>query len=102
MISIDTDKCVGCSKCADICPGNLLTIKERLATIRDVKDCWGCTACVKACPKNCICYQLSADLGGAGSKLYAIDEKTTLTWIIDQPTGIKRKVIIDKTQSNRY
>ena len=101
-IYIDKTKCIGCGRCVEICPGNLLTLKDRAATIRDVRDCWGCTACVKACPKNAICYRLAADLGGAGSELYAIDKENTLTWLLKHPTGTERKVIIDKTQANRY
>ena len=101
-IQIDKTKCIGCGMCADICPGNLLKVVDKVSTIRDVKDCWGCTACVKICPKNAICYQLSADLGGAGSKLFAVDKKSTLTWILQSADGLENKITIDKTQSNKY
>ena len=101
-IDIDKAKCIGCGRCVEICPGNLLILKDRIASIRDVRDCWGCTACVKACPKNAICYRLAADLGGAGSKLYAIDEKNTLTWLLRNFIGIEQRIIIDKAQANRY
>ena len=102
MIVIDKNKCIGCGKCAEICPGNLLQIKNRCAEICDVRDCWGCTACVKICPKNAICYQLSADLGGAGVKLFANDEKNALKWIVKFPNGTEKIIEIDKNQSNRY
>ena len=102
MIVINKNKCVGCGKCAEICPGNLLQIKNRRAEIRDVRDCWGCTACVKICPKNAICYQLSADLGGTGAKLFANDEKNALKWIVKFPNGAEKIIEIDKNQSNKY
>ena len=102
MIKIDKNECIGCGKCAEICPGNLLQIKNRRAEIRDVRDCWGCCACVKICPQNAICYQLSADLGGAGAKLFANDEKNALKWIVKFPNGAENKIIIKKTESNRY
>ena len=102
MIKIDKKKCVGCGKCTDICPGNLLQIKNRCAEIRNVKDCWGCTACVKICPKNAICYQLSADLGGAGAKLFAKDEENVLKWVVQFPNGAESEILIDKKQANRY
>ncbi len=88
--------------CCDICPGNLLILKNKKVAIRDVKDCWGCTACIKICPKNAIYYQLSADLGGAGTKLFANDEKNALKWTLKFPNGAEKIIKIDKNQSNRY
>ena len=65
-IRIETSTCIGCGRCTDVCPGNLLFLKDKRAAIRDVRDCWGCTACVKECPKNAIFFTLEAELGGAG------------------------------------
>ena len=79
MIEIDEKKCIGCGKCTDICPGNLIFLKNFRAKIRDVRDCWGCCACVKICSRNAICYRLAADLGGAGAKLFAEDSAEKLT-----------------------
>ena len=102
MICIDKKNCVGCGKCIDICPGNLLTLKNSCATIRDMRDCWGCCACVKICPKGAIAYQLSADLGGAGAKLFAHDSKNKLTWQILKPDGEKIFLEVDKRQANKF
>lgn len=47
-IQINKLKCVGCGKCIEACPGNL--IKKDIdgkAFIKHVKDCWGCTSCLK-------------------------------------------------------
>jgi len=47
-ISINKDKCVGCRKCANVCPGNLIKMDdENRAFIKYPKDCWGCTSCIK-------------------------------------------------------
>ena len=104
MISIDKKICVGCGKCVDICPGNLLTLKNEnvCAFCREVRDCWGCCACVKICPKGAICYQLSADLGGAGAKLFAHDSKTKLIWEILKSNGEKIFLEVDKRQANKF
>ena len=102
MICIDEKKCVGCGKCVEICPGNLLTLKNYCASIRDFRDCWGCCACVKICPVNAIAYQLSADLGGTGAKLFAHDLSTKLTWQILKPDGEKFFLEVDKRQANKF
>ena len=102
MICIDEKICTGCGRCAEICPGNLLTLKDSHAAIRDVRDCWGCTACVKICPVNAIAYMLSADLGGAGAKLFAHDAPTKLTWQILKPDGEEIFLEVDKTQANKF
>ena len=102
MIKIDEKTCAGCKKCVEICPGNLLTLKNTCAAIRDVRDCWGCCACVKICPKGAIAYQLSADLGGTGAKLFAHDSKTKLIWEIIKLDGEKIFLEVDKRQANKF
>ena len=116
-ICIDQNKCVGCGACTEVCPGNLIFVSplkqtvepeknsvtaRKVARLRDVRDCWGCTACVKACRRQAIAYYLAADLGGAGAKLFAVDEKQTLTWKLEFPDGSEQSIVVDKTQSNRY
>ncbi len=102
MIVIDKKICVGCGRCVDICPGNLLEIKNTCAACRDIRDCWGCCACVKICPVNAIAYMLSADLGGVGAKLFAEDSATKLTWKILKPDGEKIILEVDKSQANKF
>ena len=101
-VRIDRDRCIGCRKCVEVCPGNLLICKNSKAEIRDVRDCWGCTACVKICPRDAIHFYLAADLGGSGGKLFARDSQDTLTWILKLPNGIEKQIVVDKNQSNKY
>ncbi|MCB2294007.1 4Fe-4S dicluster domain-containing protein, partial [Clostridium algoriphilum] len=50
-IKIDPQKCVGCGKCLQTCPGNLIFKKDdSKAFIKYPEECWGCTACLKECP----------------------------------------------------
>lgn len=49
-----TDSCIGCGKCAALCPLNNITM-------RDKKPVWGsncthCTACINLCPKDAVEY----------------------------------------------
>lgn len=102
MICIDEKICVGCKKCVDICPGNLLTIKNSCAVCRDVRDCWGCCACVKICPNGAIAYQLSADLGGAGAKFFAKDSAEKIIWTIKKIDGEEINLEVDKKSANKF
>lgn len=101
-IRIDAGKCIGCGRCAAVCPGNLLRLQHGRAAIRDARDCWGCTACVKACPKDTIFFTLEASLGGAGGRLYAHDSAAKLAWELVLPDGTRQEIVVDKTQANAY
>lgn len=57
-MEIDTEKCIGCLKCANACPFGALDIE----TIRQKKGapeltCAKCGECVSVCPANAISYQ---------------------------------------------
>lgn len=43
----------GCSKCADVCPHDAVTVTHRGVNIDDV-DCTGCGLCVQACPSQAL------------------------------------------------
>lgn len=101
-IRIETSTCIGCGRCTDVCPGNLLFLKDKRAAIRDVRDCWGCTACVKECPKNAIFFTLEAELGGAGGRLYAQDSADTLSWVLKLADGEEQRIVVNKKQANAY
>ena len=101
-IRIETSTCIGCGRCTDVCPGNLLFLKDKRAAIRDVRDCCGCTACVKECPKNAIFFTLEAELGGAGGRLYAQDSADTLSWVLKLADGEEQRIVVNKKQANAY
>ncbi|KAH3731644.1 hypothetical protein Pelo_17522 [Pelomyxa schiedti] len=52
---VDTNKCCGCSACANTCPFNAIEMKDRRPVI-DQKQCLGCTACDGTCPKKAISF----------------------------------------------
>ena len=100
-IRIEKAKCIGCKRCAAVCPGNLLVVENGKAQIRDARDCWGCTACVKECPQDAIFLTLEASLGGAGGRLYAEDAPDTLAWVF-RFAGGEQRITVDKHQANAY
>lgn len=49
MVSIDTNKCVACGGCIDLCPVVAISMINDTVTI-DNEKCTACTICVKVCP----------------------------------------------------
>ena len=50
---IDTAKCVGCGKCAEICPAKTIVITAKKARI-EAKNCIRCFCCHEMCPVKAI------------------------------------------------
>jgi len=48
-----TDKCIACGKCAEICPRQVITIKDRRA-VPDHSGCIRCYCCHEICPVQAI------------------------------------------------
>ncbi|HWR09762.1 ferredoxin family protein [Sporomusa sp.] len=102
-IRIDSQKCSGCGKCREVCPGSLLSAGSSGKTeITAPQDCWGCTSCLKECTYRAIQYYLGADIGGRGSLLYTRQDGSVLYWIVVQPDGRERIIPVDKNQANAY
>ena len=101
-VRINNEKCVGCGKCTEICPGNLFNISEGKAVMSYPKDCWGCVSCVKECPVQAIEFFLGADVGGNGSIMTVSEEPDALHWIIEKSDETVTKIDIDRTSSNKY
>ena len=104
--SVDEGLCIGCGRCTEACPGNLLLMQEtdagRKAKIREVRDCWGCTACMKVCPVSAIGYILGADLGGSGSTMTIERQGHYYHWHIRKPDQHDVTITIDRENANQY
>ena len=51
MVKIDSEKCVGCGGCIDLCPSIAISMIDDIVTIDD-QLCTECGICVKVCPMN--------------------------------------------------
>ncbi len=57
---IDKTKCIGCGKCAKICPYDAIEGKIKSPYEVQKQYCTGCQKCVESCPTKCITMQLVA------------------------------------------
>lgn len=51
-LNINTEKCIGCNKCVDLCPMKNIKLKNRIAVSGN--RCTLCYRCVNNCPKQAI------------------------------------------------
>ena len=102
-IQIQKSKCVGCGRCIEACPGNLIKRDEEgRAQIRQIRDCWGCTSCIKECKASAILFYLGADIGGRGSTL-AVSEKDGISvWTFEDSKGNVKTIEVNKKDANKY
>lgn len=102
-IWIQKNKCAGCGKCVEVCPGNLIK-KDVLgrAEILHERDCWGCTSCIKECQAGAIVFYLGMDIGGRGSTLSVSKKGDIRTWSITCPGGEEKLIRVNVKDANKY
>lgn len=49
-LQLDTEKCIGCGMCAEVCPHGIFALEDRKAQIVDRNACIECGACAGNCP----------------------------------------------------
>lgn len=53
-LEYNQDACVGCGRCAEVCPHGVFTVPGRKAVLSDRDGCIECGACAKNCPTKAI------------------------------------------------
>ncbi|MDD2967203.1 MAG: ferredoxin family protein [Desulfovibrionaceae bacterium] len=53
-VTVDADKCVGCSECVDVCPVEVYELVDGKSNPVNADECLGCESCVEVCEANAI------------------------------------------------
>ncbi|MCD6327897.1 4Fe-4S binding protein [bacterium] len=53
-LSLDTQKCIGCGTCTQVCPHEVFAVDSGKATVIDHDACMECGACALNCPVEAI------------------------------------------------
>jgi len=64
-LALDAQKCIGCGRCAEVCPHGVFEIMNNKATITDKNACMECGACALNCPAKALA--VSAGVGCAAA-----------------------------------
>jgi adenylylsulfate reductase, subunit B len=101
-IEIRQNLCIGCGKCASVCPGSLIKLKNKTATIPKPERCWGCASCVKECSVGAIALFLGEDMGGLGGKMTVRRENSLLHWTVTKADGTAQTITVNSRDANKY
>ena len=64
-IVFNSEKCIGCGRCTEVCPHGVFEKVKRKVRITDKDLCMECGACVKNCPVKAI--KVNAGVGCAAA-----------------------------------
>lgn len=73
-LALDTEKCVGCGRCLEVCPHQVFSLAGRKARIIDFNACMECGACARNCPAHALFVD-----AGVGCATGLINE-----WLLEQ------------------
>ncbi|MFH1077032.1 MAG: 4Fe-4S binding protein [Pseudomonadota bacterium] len=51
---IDSEKCVGCGECIDVCPADVYELQDEKSVPVNPDECLGCGSCVEVCEQDAI------------------------------------------------
>jgi ferredoxin len=53
-LELDWAACIGCGRCAEVCPHRVFAVAEKKAVMQDRDACMECGACALNCPVRAI------------------------------------------------
>ncbi len=74
-LNLSVEKCIGCGRCAEVCPHRVFGVNEGKAQIKDKNSCMECGACAKNCPADAISVEASVGCAAAIIKSWFTGEE---------------------------
>lgn len=74
-LKLESEKCIGCGMCVDVCPHQILVMNSGKVTVKDKDMCMECGACAKNCPTSAI--MVECGVGCAIAVLNGLFRKTS-------------------------
>jgi len=68
-LAFESEKCIGCGRCTEVCPHGVFDIIDDKAYIADKDSCMECGACAMNCPVKAI--EVNAGVGCAAAIIYS-------------------------------
>ncbi|PKM73547.1 MAG: ATPase [Firmicutes bacterium HGW-Firmicutes-16] len=94
---IDTDKCINCGKCIELCRFNAISVEDGLYKVK-LFDCEGCGLCEYACPAGAI----SSEPAKAGElMLFNDDDRVFSTAQLKMGSGHSGKLVTEVKRQMR-
>jgi NAD-dependent dihydropyrimidine dehydrogenase PreA subunit len=54
QVEVDSEKCIGCGECVDICPEDVYELQDEKAVPVNEENCVGCESCIEVCEQDAI------------------------------------------------
>ena len=102
-IAIDENKCTGCGRCIEICPGGIIKKNpDHKAFLKRPQDCWSCGSCMKVCSAEAVFMYLPVELGGRGGRMTLQRNGSRMEWTVTRRDGSRVTVTTSADTANRY
>lgn len=64
-LNLSAKKCIGCGRCAEVCPHRVFVLVRGTAQIKDKNSCMECGACAMNCPADAVSVDASVGCAAA-------------------------------------